>query len=373
MIIARIWIYCVVSILATGLAVTSASAAEKNDLEIIHIDVGQGDSTLIISPSGKTMLVDGGQNGKGKKVVVPLLEKLGIQHLDYVIATHYDSDHIGGLDEVLKFLKMPPGQILDTGSSGPLKPRPLKTEKGNDTRYADYVQAAGLEITREATPTGRGIIDLGDGVIVSIVASNGCVSGAGEDQYRPRLDENGASIALVITHGTFDYFIGGDLTGGGPSGKKLTENMETPVADKVGHVDALRLSHHGSSTSSNKYFLKTLRPSVAFVSAGDGHPNTKYFHPTRGVLDRLHNISSRGLKAVYATNKGETRGGLTAADKALLSVAKDNIVLRSDGKHFSVNGDEYRTDGAISPAAAATVPLSETCNSHKRKPVHVDS
>jgi beta-lactamase superfamily II metal-dependent hydrolase len=373
MIIARIWIYCIVLILVTALHAVGASAADKNDLEIIHIDVGQGDATLIISPSGKTMLVDGGQNGRGKKVVVPLLEKHGISHLDYVIATHYDSDHIGGLDEVLNFLKTPPGKILDTGSSGPLEPRPLKTAKGNDTRYADYVQSAGLEITREAAPTGRGVIDLGAGVIVSIVASNGCVPGGGEDQYRPRLDENGASIALVITHGTFDYFIGGDLTGGGPSGKKLTENMETPVADKVGHVDALRLSHHGSSTSSNKYFLKTLRPSVAFVSAGDGHPNTKYFHPTRGVLDRLHNISSRGLKAVYATNKGETRGGLTAADKALLSVAKDNIVLRSDGKHFSVNGDEYRTDGAISPAAAATVPLSETCNSHKRKPVHVDS
>ncbi|MBT4018099.1 MAG: MBL fold metallo-hydrolase [Alphaproteobacteria bacterium] len=220
MILARIWIHVFLLAFVAGFSGSNAKAANSRFLEIIHIDVGQGDATLVISPSGKTMLIDGGQNGQGKKIVVPLLEKLGIRHLDYVIASHYDSDHIGGLDEVLKSLTMPPGKILDPGSVGPLPVRPLKTEKGNDTRYADYIHAAGLPEKRNAAQTGHGVIDLGPEIVVSIVAANGCVSGAGENQYRPRLDENGASIALIINYGTFDYFIGGDLTGGGRSGKK---------------------------------------------------------------------------------------------------------------------------------------------------------
>lgn len=150
--------------------------------------------------------------------------------------------------------------------------------------------------------------------------------------------------------------------------KKTTENMETPVADKVGHVDSARLSHHGSSTSSNKYFLETLRPTVAFISAGDGYPNSRYGHPTRAVLNRLHNIKPLGLKAVYATNKGETPKGLREKDLALVSVVERNIVLRSDGKYFSVNGEQYLSDGAVSPAVSASTPTSETCTSHKRKP-----
>ena len=144
--------------------------------------------------------------------------------------------------------------------------------------------------------------------------------------------------------------------------------METPVADKVGHVDSARLSHHGSSTSANKYFLETLRPTVAFISAGDGYPNSRYGHPTRAVLNRLHNIKPLGLKAVYATNKGETPKGLREKDLALVSVVERNIVLRSDGKYFSVNGEQYLSDGAVSPAVSASTPTSETCTSHKRKP-----
>lgn len=365
-----VWTCLALAIIAS---VAPAGARAEGDLRIIQFDVGQGDSTLIIAPSGKTMLIDGGNQGRGTKVIVPGLERLGIDKLDYVIATHYDADHIAGLDEVLKFLIVPPGAVFDPGGRGPLKARPMKTDAGNNTRYADYVIAADLSATREATPLGRGVIDLGDGVIVTVVAANGCVLGAGKDQVRPRLDENGASVALVVTYGTFDYFVGGDLTGGGRSGDKITEDMETSVAAKVGHVDVLRLSHHGSNTSSNKEFLETLRPTVAVVSVGDGHPNTKYRHPARRVLDRLHDIKPLGLKAVFATNEGETSGGLSAQDRKLLSVVEQDVVIRSDGSRFSVNGKRYRTDGAISPAAAATVPLNQTCTTHLKEPGNADS
>jgi len=347
-------------------------ASAQGVLKIIHFDVGQGDATLVIAPSGKTMLIDGGNQGQGTKVIVPRLKRLNIERLDYVIATHFDADHIAGLDEVLEVVKFSPGGVLDHGNKGPLKVLPLLTAKGNSTRYGDYVGAAKLNELREPVAMGREVIDLGPDIIVTVVAANGCALGAGETQVRKRLDKNGASVALVVTHGTFDYFIGGDLTGGGPSKKPATEDMETPVSARVGHVDALRLSHHGSDTSSNKVFLETLRPTVAVISVGDGGVNEGYFLPNRFVLDRLHDLRSAGLEAVYATNKGETRGGLTATDQKLIQIVDRDVVIRSTGDRYTVNGELYHTDGAISPAAAATSPAREICTS-VRSSKNVDS
>jgi beta-lactamase superfamily II metal-dependent hydrolase len=352
------------TVLFLGIIVAALPASAQGVLKIIHFDVGQGDATLVISPSGKTMLVDGGNQGQGTKVIVPRLKRLNIEKLDYVIATHFDADHIAGLDEVLKAVKFSPGGVLDHGNKGPLKVLPLLTDKGNPTRYGDYANAANLAETREPVAMGRGVIDLGADIIVTVVAANGCALGAGETQYRKGLDKNGASVALVITHGTFDYFIGGDLTGGGPSKNPATADMETPVATRVGHVDALRLSHHGSDTSSNKGFLETLRPTVAVISVGDGGVNKGYFLPNRLVLDRLHDIRELGLKAVFATNEGETARGLSTADRKLIRVAERDVTIRSSGDRFTVNGIRYQSDGAISPAAGALTPLRETCTSN---------
>ena len=80
------------------LAVASQCTA---GLEIHCIDVGQGDCTLIISPAGGTFLFDAGRNGKGNNTVIPYLEDLGLTGLDYMGASHYHADHIGGLDEVV--------------------------------------------------------------------------------------------------------------------------------------------------------------------------------------------------------------------------------------------------------------------------------
>jgi beta-lactamase superfamily II metal-dependent hydrolase len=357
--------------LAVAVLAMPPGARAQGELTIIHFDVGQGDSTLIIAPSGKTLLIDGGNQGEGAKVVVPRLKSLGVKKLDYVIATHFDADHIGGLDEVLKAMGAAVGVVLDHGNKGPLKR--LKRKKIKATRYGDYAIAAVLSEARNSVTLGRGVIDLGAGVTVTIVAVNGCVLGGGADQYRKRLDKNGASVTLVITFGDFDYFIGGDLTGGGRYGRKITEDMETPVAAKVGRIDALRLNHHGSNTSSNKFFLETLRPMVVVVSVGDGYPNTRYRHPARAVLKRLHDIEALGLKAVYATNKGETTDGLSPEDRDLITVVERDVVIRSDGYNFSVDGDQYLTDGEKSPAAGAAVPAVEACASHRRAPDDVSS
>ena len=74
------------------------------ELSIHIIDVGQADACLIISPAGGTMLIDAGDNGDGSSIVVPYLQNYGFQALDYIVATHYHADHIGGIDEVVSYL-----------------------------------------------------------------------------------------------------------------------------------------------------------------------------------------------------------------------------------------------------------------------------
>jgi beta-lactamase superfamily II metal-dependent hydrolase len=76
----------------------------RASLEIHCIDVGQGDCTLIVSSAGGTFLFDAGNNGKGNNTVIPYLQGMGIEALDYIGASHYHADHIGGIDEVVSSL-----------------------------------------------------------------------------------------------------------------------------------------------------------------------------------------------------------------------------------------------------------------------------
>lgn len=326
-------------------------------LSIFHINVGQGDSTLIIAPDGKTLLMDGGDVGKGSTDVGALLHNLGIDTLDYVVASHYDSDHIGGLDEVFSLLRDIPASTLDHGTMGPL---PLPTTK----QYAQY--AGFLPKNRAPVLLGVGAIDLGNDVKVLVAAANGCVFRTQLTPVEKGLDENAASVALVINYGTFDYYVGGDLTGGGRTGSRVTQDMESLAAPVIGDVDVVRLNHHGSGTSSNETFLHTLRPEVAVISVGNGGRNRASFHhPRRIVLDRLDALASdQILKQIFMTNKGETDGGLTDKDRSHMTIADGDVTIFASKQSYTVNGKTYPTDGKVSGAADFAAAGTQECNTH---------
>jgi competence protein ComEC len=298
-------------------------------LTIYHVDVDQGDSTLIVSPSGKTLLIDGGDTGKGMTRVVPLLQSLKIRSLDYTVATHYDADHIGGLDEVIQALgRRISVQAFDRGEA------PEKTKA-----YKDYVAAVG-EHRKEIKPGDT--IGLGPDIDVICVAVNQqVVNGSKIDPPLP--DENGNSVALLIRFKDFDYFIGGDLTGGGKSGSKRTPDVESLVGEAIGDVDVLRVSHHGSQTSSNQNFLAVLHPEVAVISVGNGGKNLRYHHPHRIVLTRLRSLPS--MRAIFTTHRGQTTGGLKQAERKLMKIAEGDVILTTDGESYTINGLVFETDG----------------------------
>lgn len=333
---------------------TPALAVERGHLVILHMNVGQGDATLIVAPSGETILFDGGDKSTGRKVVTARLRTLGYQKIDYVIASHYDADHIGGLDDAGRLMREAPMRTMDRRDTDP------GLTKGTQA-FKDYTAA--FSTSRDLPMTlGPGLFEFASDLSILVTSGNGCVYGQ-KRKNKPRLDENATSLSLVLNYGTFDYFIGGDLTGGGRSGSRRTTDLETPTAQIVSKVDVLRVNHHGSETSSNAAFLEMLDPKVAIISVGNGGSNkSRFHHPRRSVLDRLHDIASTGsLEKVYLTNRGETDGGLKSRDKSLLDVVDGDIAIVTNGEWFLVNGVAYHTDLQISGATRFDDQLAHVC------------
>ncbi|MBU2501357.1 T9SS type A sorting domain-containing protein [bacterium] len=299
LLLGSVWVCSTVPVLAAG------------TLTITCLDVGQGDATLIESPSGMTLLFDGGDNGKGSGVVVPYLQARGITSLDYMAASHYHADHIGGLDEVYAGIPVT-GAVLDRGYSY------------TTLTYDSYANAVASQ--RQTWTSGQ-VIDLGEGVTVTCVALNG--NGLEPAPFTNSGKENEYDVCLLVQYGGFDFFVAGDLTGGGLS----YDDIESSVAPLSGDVDVYRVSHHGSASSSNANFLQASQAEVAVISVG----SNSYGHPAQSVLDRLALYGSY----VYQTEAG-SGGTLPSTD---LKVVGGHVVITTDGiQQYTVSGDAWTID-----------------------------
>ncbi|MBU1651504.1 MBL fold metallo-hydrolase, partial [bacterium] len=224
------------------------SAVSAQTLKIVHFDIGQGDATLIISPTGETMLVDAGYQNE----VYPLqnwLQANGITDFNYTVATHYHADHIGG------FLTLFPSYLPD-----------IAYDRGDNPGYTtatyyNYISAASS--VRQTLNAGDQI-DLGGGVNVTAVCVNGhLMSGA---SYTLN-DENERSICLLVEYNNFRYVVAGDL-GGGAGG---LYDLETPCSQLIGDINVFEVNHHGSYSSTNANWLATLDAEAAVASLEDNN------------------------------------------------------------------------------------------------------
>lgn len=308
------------------------------ELQIHHINVGQGDATLIISPAGKKLLIDAGNTGKGSNVVVPYLNSLGITYLDFIVCSHYHADHLGGLDEVINtFTASKIGVIYDRGSNAPLP---------TTAAFNEYVAAANATGKRYKIQLGQ-IIDLGGGVTMKCVATDGYVINYGRVPNATS-SENNLSIGWLLNYNSFQYFTGGDL--GGES--TYYADNETPLAPQVGDVDAFKINHHGSQYSTNQTFVNTLKPETGFITVGT---NT-YGHPTQTVLNRLASAKC----FMYLTEAGS--GGTVPTGSGV--VANGNIIIRTTGKSYTVSygstTHSYSGDGTINYSPTSVTVSSGT-------------
>jgi beta-lactamase superfamily II metal-dependent hydrolase len=145
---------------------------------------------------------------------------------------------------------------------------------------------------------------------------------------------------LKISFRKFHYYIGGDLTGGGPSGWSAAPDIESHVAQYLGQVDVLRVNNQGSGTSTNQVFLAALNPKVAIISTGRDAMNDRVFHwPSREGLNRLNKSS---VVAFYVTGDADTPKGLTTEDKKKINSAQGTVTIATTGKgSFTVNGTSF--------------------------------
>lgn len=323
----RGWILLIV----LSISVLAQGQAQDGKLQIHHIDVGQGDSAVLISPKGEIVLFDMGEDMKRKdcQPAIAYLDQLGIKQIDYLFVSHYHFDHIGCIPAVLKRFPLVK-EAYDRGQSY------------NGTTFDNYVAAVGSH-RKEATVGA--ILDLDGGTPNPVTLTVVAVNGKSKNGQVITSNENDLSLSVVVSFGAFREEIGGDLSG---DNTNMYQDVETPVAKDVGPIDVYKVHHHCSSHSTNHAWLDATRPTIAVISTGDGN---SYQHPTEDCLTRLHEA---GLQKVYWTEHG---AGATPQAGIDVVAGDVRIEVAPGATSYTVSypgstSETYPTKASPSPAPA---------------------
>ena len=277
----------------------SATTQTSANVTIKFIDVGQGEAILIALPE-KTVLIDAGPTGSAPKIA-QVLQELGRNKIDYLVATHPDEDHIGGMADVISNTQI--GTIY----------APNKTN--NTATYRKFltaIQNNNLQITLAEAGT---IIDQTDSYKLEILWPK-------KDANFP--DTNDYSIIIKLTVGNKTFLFTGDA----PTNAILNSNP--------GHIDVLKLSHHGSRTGTTEQLVRKLSPTYAILSYAVDNP---YGHPMQSVLNALRKHSVE----VWGTG------------------ANGTITITCDGTNIDISGEKPGT--VVAPTSQDKSGTSSTSRS----------
>lgn len=239
-------------------------AYSKDKLEVHYIDVGQGDATLLLC-DGEAMLIDAGDNDKGT-LVQNYIFKQGVGSLKYVVGTHPDADHYGGLDVIIT--KFDCGEIF------------LPDFERDTATCRDVYDAIVYKGYTVRTPEVGTVLSLG-GAKVTVL---------GPTLYDYGEDSNNYSIVLLVEHGNNKFLFTGDAE------KEAEADMLN--AGVMCDVDIYKAGHHGSGSSSSADLLNTIRPEFVVISCAQ---DNDYGHPHASVLNRLRKM---GVKVFRTDEQG---------------------------------------------------------------------
>ena len=252
------------------LTIRELSLLPNGNLKLHILDVGQGDSILLLSPSGKNILIDGGPD-------TSVLEHLGTylsffdRTIDLLVLTHPDMDHITAFPDVLKRYQI--GTIIITG-----------IQKNNAPRYESFLsQVVALHPSVVLTDPGQDI-DIADGLILDIIWPPDSTA------ITKPSKANNTSVVIRALFGSESILLTGDIE------TKAETEILMSGADIRSNI--LKVPHHGSRTSSSTGFLLAIKPMLAIVSAGQ---DNQFGHPHNDVVERynhfgipVHNTAAQG-------------------------------------------------------------------------------
>jgi beta-lactamase superfamily II metal-dependent hydrolase len=344
-------------------------------LDIHHICTGRGSSSFIVCPDGTTLLIDAGDmsGGRPDDTVLPRLpngdrtpgewiaayiERFSkplnrkTPALDYVLLSHFHEDHIGdrqkdvrekngyalsGIARVAEHVGI--GKLVDRGYPGYDFPSRTAVERSNPKFFKDYL--AFVAYQRDVRKTTVEGFDVGSRAqfalrcaperyarfAVQNIAANGRVGARTVFPRESKPDENMCSCVVKLSYGAFAYYSGGDC-----SGFPAKRDLETPVAEAVGRVDAMLMDHHAYVDSANPAFLARLRPQVMVIPVWDmWHPHEQAFArmTDRSIYPDERTIFATGLHA-------KARVRLGAAASAIRPQGHVVIRVEPDGGRFHV-------------------------------------
>lgn len=272
--------------------------AESKDLQIYFIDVEGGQATLVVAPSGQSLLVDTGWPGNNNRDADRISEALnhaGLEHIDYVLITHYHPDHVGGVPQLVKQVKV--GEFIDHG-------RNVENGEMAPEGYADYLNSIGTAKHVVGKP-GDQIPIQGIDVRILTAAGNHLekpVAGGGlpnpycasERKWPDDPTENAASTGVLVKYGDFRFIDLGDLT------KDKEVDLVCP-RNLIGTADLFLVSHHGMSMSNTKALVYALHPKAAVMEngpqKGDSPEAWQTVDSSPGLKDlwQLHYTANSGL------------------------------------------------------------------------------
>jgi competence protein ComEC len=274
-----------IGVIASLCVITSLDVIEKLQpakLRVIFFDVGQGDATLIQTPSGKNVLVDAGvwspSYNSGRSIILPHLQASGIEKLDAVFLSHPHADHIGGIIDLLEGI-------------------PIDVIYNSGYEYDSNLYATYLKIAREKSvpvlPLRAGdTLDIDPSVLFLVMGPEG---------QKFTTDPNEHSLILNVIYGMSEFLFVGD------AGIHQEERL-VKMYDDLLDTDLLKVGHHGSRTSSGDVFLDHVSPEKAIISLAE---NNRFRHPHPEAVDRLWRSKAELLftskeRAVIIETNGKT-------------------------------------------------------------------
>ena len=315
--------FCALATLfACTVQLAPAQANPPTHLLIYSIDVEGGQSTLLVSPSGASLLVDTGwpgNNGRDAERIQAAMKDAGITRIDHVFITHYHTDHVGGVPELVK--RIPVGEFIDHG--------PNREESDVSRRdFAAYLKAIGNTPRHSVRPgdtiqiPGLSVVVLAaDGEHISSVPgiklkpNSNC---SNEHQWPDDPSENARSGGILVTFGKFRFLDLGDLTGAKEVALVCPNNPIPPI-------DLYLVNHHGMNLSNSRVLVNAIHPRVAIMNNGT--------HKA-GSLEAWQTVhDSPGIEDLYMVHTAEGSDAAHNSTDALIANPKGSS---TDGAYFKV-------------------------------------